>query len=64
MFTLHYDAPTYNPNRSYWQSQNRYARHEVFTTPEEAKARIPELEEKGCHSFEICNSIGKTIFSK
>ena len=37
IFTVFYKSNTYNPNRTYFQNQNRYARSKNFSTKAEAE---------------------------
>ena len=37
-YTVHYTANTYNPYKTYYQNQNRYARSKSFDTEAEARA--------------------------
>ena len=37
-YTVHYTSNTYNPYKTYYQNQNRYARSKPFDTLEEAKS--------------------------
>ena len=37
-YTVHYTSNTYNPYRTYYQNQNRYARSKSFDTEAEARA--------------------------
>lgn len=37
-FIVFYEVDTYNPNKTYPQNFNRYARHKYFATLEDAQA--------------------------
>ena len=43
IFTVFYKADSYNPNRTYFQNQNRYARSKSFTNRAEAEAFAKEV---------------------
>ena len=43
IFTVFYKANSYNPNRTYFQNQNRYARSKSFATKAEAEAFAKEV---------------------
>lgn len=43
IFTVFYKADSYNPNRTYFQNQNRYARSKCFTNRAEAEAFAKEV---------------------
>jgi hypothetical protein len=46
MFTVFYKKTSYNPNRSYYQNQNRYAGSKSFATLEEAVAYSKTVDAK------------------
>lgn len=60
MYTLFYRKPSYNPHRSYFQNQNRYAGCRRCNK-EEVPALIEELSAKGCTNFELRDAGGRAV---
>lgn len=50
IFTVFYKVNSYNPNRTYFQNQNRYARSKCFTNRVEAEAFAKEVNGKVCQT--------------
>jgi glycerophosphoryl diester phosphodiesterase len=61
MFTIFYRTTTYNPNRSYFQNQDKYKHHINVKTIEEVKATVEQIKADGGREIHIYNNVGNRV---
>lgn len=61
MFTIFYRVNYYNANRSYFQNQNRYARHKNVATAEEIAHAVDIIIAEGGHTITVYDNCGRRI---
>lgn len=59
-YIIHYEANTYNQNRAYFASANRYA-HTMGVTEADWTEKVADLKAQGYTIKSVYNSIGKRV---
>ena len=61
MFTIFYKKPIYNPNRSYYQNQNRYAGSKVVNSLREVNEAVAEIKAQGGTITYVYDNCGRRV---
>ena len=61
MFSISYNRPYYNPNRSYFRNANRYVAWVTANSKEEVAEMVKTIESEGGRNIKVYNNVGTRI---